>query len=601
MPEDQIDRFGTKDEALANARRLLGPDPQNAAMQAREVLDGDPGCAPAHRILGMALRRLGRADEARKSEESAIQLASVEPKLFEAAMALAENRLDDAERVLRPYLSENPDDAAALRMLAEIAARLRRFDAAQEYLQTCLVIAPDYRDAQRLLSAIRRRAPGPAQSGASVRGTIGVDELVDEDGATVTTTYESALGLYERAIDIFPHSHMNWLSYGHVLRTVGRQDEAAAAYRRAIVERPAFGEAWWALADLKTRQFVDADMTEMQRLLDGREAAEDRIPLHFALAKALEQKGAFQQSFEHYAAGNALQRQTDHHDRHAVSRHVDKTIALLDLNYFDQRHGAGFHTREPIFVLGLPRAGSTLLEQILSTHPLVEGTMELPDIPRLANMLGEGCSAGFEDSTYLDKLVSLDADELKRLGQSYIWSTGLRRTTDRPRFVDKMPNNWLHVGLILSILPNAKIIDARRHPLGCGFSNFKQHFARGQAFTYDLTDVGQFYADYARSMQHFDRVMPGRVCRLIYERLIEDPEQELRRVFEYLELDFDPACLRFYENKRAVRTASSEQVRRPINKEGVDQWRNFDPWLGELRQALGPIVDAYPDVPDELA
>lgn len=603
MTEVQLDRVGTKEEALDNAWRLLRNDPTSAAIQAREVINGDPECVKAHRILGMALRRTGDVAEARRSETTAINLAGINPRLFETAMALAENRLNDAEKFVRTHLDEDPGDPVALRMLAEVAVRMGHVDAARNYLKQCLAIAPDYAKARALREATERLPSQrvTANPSASARSTIGAERIIDDQGQPATTTLQDALDLHEAVVGLYQHTPQNWVSYGHVLRTVGRQKDAAAAYRRAIQEQPSFGEAWWALADLKTRSFDDADISEMARLLnDPATMYEDRVPLHFALAKALEQKGDYEESFEHYSSGNSLQGETEAHNRNAVTHHVSRSIEVFDQDYFTRRTGSGYDTREPIFILGMPRSGSTLLEQILATHPLIEGTAELPDIPQLADTLAGGGSAGFEDSSYLDNLVGMQADELKKFGQSYIWTTGFRRTTDRPRFLDKMPNNWLHVGLILSILPNAKIVDARRHPLACGFSNFKQHFAAGQAFTYDLANIGSFYRNYVRLMQHFDEILPGRVYRVIHEQLIDDPESELRRLFDYLELDFDPACLRFYENKRVVRTASSEQVRRPINREGVDQWRNFEPWLGELKEALGPLADFYPDVPDEI-
>jgi hypothetical protein len=244
----------------------------------------------------------------------------------------------------------------------------------------------------------------------------------------------------------------------------------------------------------------------------------------------------------------------------------------------------------------MPRAGSTLIEQILASHPEVEGTMELPDIPAIAKTLGKR-GAKDERSAYPECLASLAPDELRALGESYLETTRVQRKTDRPFFIDKMPNNWAHAGLIRVILPEAKIVDARRHPLACGFSNFKQHFARGQGFTYDLAELGTYYRDYVTLMAHFDAVQPGAIHRVIHEALVDDPETEVRRLLAYLGLPFDPACLAFHENDRAVRTASSEQVRRPLNREGFDQWRPFEPWLGPLTDALGPVLEAYPDTP----
>jgi len=372
-----------------------------------------------------------------------------------------------------------------------------------------------------------------------------------------------------------------------------------SAYRRAIQVRPAFGEAWWALADLKTHQLDNHDIHQLTNLIGDEISEQDRISLNFALGRALEQSGQFELSFRHYSEGNRLRAKDSKHDRDAVTRHVDESIAMFDEAYFRQRAGAGFGAPDPIFILGMPRAGSTLVEQILSSHPDVEGTMELPDIPALANWLGGGKAAGFVDSGYLEKLEALPIPELRKLGQGYLWGTGLRRQTNRPFFTDKMPNNWLHLGMILTILPNAKIVDARRHPMACGLSLFRQHFAKGQEFSYALPEIGAFYSDYVRMMCHFDRVVPGRVIRVIHEELVHDPEGGIRTLLAQLGRPFDERCLQFHANKRAVRTSSSEQVRRPISREGVDQWRSFEPWLGPLKQALGPVLDCYPKVPTQ--
>ena len=271
---------------------------------------------------------------------------------------------------------------------------------------------------------------------------------------------------------------------------------------------------------------------------------------------------------------------------------------LFTPRFFAEREGQGCAAPDPIFVLGMPRAGSTLIEQILASHSRVEGTMELPDVPALAKRLG-GRKLKSEDTAYPECLAGLSADDLRALGEEYLDRTRIQRKTGRPLFIDKMPNNWAHVGLIRLILPGARIIDARRHPLACCFSNFKQHFARGQGFSYDLAELGRYYRAYVGLMRHFDEALPGRIHRVIYERMIEDPEAEIRRLLDYLDLPFEPACLRFHENERAVRTASSEQVRQPINREGLDQWKPFDPWLGPLKNALGPVLASYPDAPEE--
>jgi hypothetical protein len=311
----------------------------------------------------------------------------------------------------------------------------------------------------------------------------------------------------------------------------------------------------------------------------------------------LEDAQAFEESFEHYRQGAALRRQELDYDPERGSEHVRRCKALFTAEFFAARSQAGSPAPDPIFVVGLPRAGSTLIEQILSSHSRVEGTMELPDILTIAARLG-GRRKRSETSAYPEVLAELSPDELTRLGEQYLERTNIQRKLGRPFFIDKMPNNFAHVGLIHLILPKAKIIDARRHPLGCCFSAFKQHFARGQAFTYDLEEIGRYYADYVELMAHFDAVLPGRVHRVIYEQMVADPEAEVRRLLDYCGLPFEDACLKFYETERAVRTASSEQVRQPIYTDAVEHWTNYEPWLGPLKAALGPVLEAYPSAPE---
>jgi hypothetical protein len=334
--------------------------------------------------------------------------------------------------------------------------------------------------------------------------------------------------------------------------------------------------------------FSADDLAAMEGALeDDALDAEDALHLHFALGRAHEDRGADEAAWTHYAAGNAQRSAELGHDPDRVTSLVDRSIALLDAPFFAVRSGQGDPAPDPIFILGMPRAGSTLVEQILASHPLVEGTMELPDLTSIVRTLGHG------NRNYPDVLANLGPDRLAELGQDYIERTRVHRHTDRPFFIDKMPNNWAYAGFIRLILPNAKIIDARRHPLACGFSNFKQHFARGQAFSYDLDHFGRYYADYVRLMAHLDRVQPGAVHRVIHERLVEDPETEVRNMLAALGLEFEPACLLFHENKRAVRTASSEQVRRPMSREGLDQYKRFEQHLGPLKAALGTALTQW--------
>jgi hypothetical protein len=323
---------------------------------------------------------------------------------------------------------------------------------------------------------------------------------------------------------------------------------------------------------------------------------DDQLHFHFALGKALEDRREFASSFEHYAAGAAMRRKVHPYSARATSEHVRRSRALYTAPFMQARRGQGYQAADPLFIVGLPRAGSTLVEQILASHSSVEGTMELPDIPSIVtDLLGDESATG--ESAYPECLALLKTEEMHALGKRYLSQTRIQRRTQKPYFIDKMPNNWLHVGLIHLILPNAKIIDVRRHPLACGLSCFKQHFARGQNFTYDLSDIGLYYRNYVELLAHMESVAPGCVYRVVYERLISDTETEVRRLLRYCGLPFEEQCLRFYETQRPVRTASSEQVRQPIYSGGVNHWQNFQPWLSPLEQSLGSVLARYPEVP----
>ncbi|MFL6758919.1 sulfotransferase [Sphingomonas sp.] len=508
-------------------------------------------------------------------------------------MALNENRLDVAERILKPHLKEDPFDAAAIRMLAELAARIGRWRDAENLLRRAVDLAPGWTAAKANLAMVLGRTGRPAEAMALLDDVVG--EEPDWAGhwnlkaATLGRLgdFEEAIGLYESVLERGPNQPRVWLSYGHMLKTIGRQADGIAAYRRAIEMQPTLGEAWWSLANLKTVKFDEDDLAAMREALRASHLSDgDRLHIDFALGKALHDAGRADEAFAHYARANALRPKAAPYDASRISGTVDRCIADFTSDAFAERSG-GCEAPDPIFIVGMPRAGSTLIEQILSSHSLVEGTAELPDMPALARKSG----------SYPGNILQFSADERRALGEEYLKRAGVQRRTDRPFFIDKLPNNWLFVPFIQLVLPNARIIDARRHPLGCCFSNFRQHFARGQDFTYDLADVGRYYADYVRLMAHIDAVLPGRVHRVIYERMVDDTEGEIRRLLDYCGLEFEPACLEFYNTDRAVRTPSSEQVRRPIYRDATEEWRAYEPHLQPLEEALGPVLDAYPDAP----
>ena len=514
------------------------------------------------------------------------------PRLVEAAVALNENRLDIAERLLKPHLKEDPFDVFAIRMLGELAARVGRWKDAEHLLRRAIELAPGWTSARANLAIFLGRIGRPAEAMELL------DDILAEEPDWVghwtlkaatharIGEFEEAITLYKSVLDQAPRQPKAWTSYGHMLKTVGQQAEGIAAYRQAIALRPTLGEAWWSLANLKTVRFDDTDVAAMEAALEASDLKdEDRLQLEFALGKALHDARRADEAFQHYSNANALRLKGQPYDAKDITEKVDRCIAEFTAEAFAKRTG-GCEAKDPIFIIGMPRAGSTLVEQILSSHSLVEGTSELPDIPAIGRRIG-----------YPRPALKLTERERRELGEEYLRRASVQRRTDRPFFIDKLPNNWLYVPLIQLILPNAKIIDARRHPLGCCFSNFRQHFARGQDFAYDLNDVGHYYADYVRLIAHIDRVLPGRVHRVIYEQMVDDTEGEVRALLDYCGLEFEPACLEFYKTERAVRTASSEQVRQPIYRDATEEWKPYEAFLGPLKESLGPVLDSYPEAP----
>ncbi|HJS91896.1 MAG TPA: sulfotransferase [Steroidobacteraceae bacterium] len=628
--------LGTLDVALTHASRLLAVKPAAAAEQADEILKIVPRQPQAMLILGLAraalgdvegsidaltravslrpdlpdawltladqLRARGDAESADRAYARYIKAATRDPRLLGAAAALCDNRIPEAEALLRAHLAQYPTDVAALRMLAEVAARLLRYSDAQRLLERCLELAPSFDAARHNYATVLNRQGKSAEALEQCARLLAKEPHNPSYRSLQAATsanlgnYAASTAAYESVLKQYPQQPKLWTSYGHTLRTTGNVPESIAAYRRALSLEPTLGEAWWSLANLKTFRFSEADVLAMREALARADLAEeDRMHFEFALGKALEDAASYEDSFTHYAAGNALRRKHHRHDREEMSRFVRRSKRLFTREFFAERAGAGIEARDPIFIVGLPRAGSTLIEQILGSHPLVEGTMELPQLPNIARSIAGPKQE--QEGMFLKRLAALSRDELRAHGERYLAETRIMRKTGAPFFIDKMPNNFMYVGLIHLILPNATIIDARRHPLGCCFSCFKQHFARGQWFSYGLEDLGRYYRDYVELMAHFDEVLPGRITRVFYENVVEDTETQVQRLLAACRLPFDPKCLRFHENERAVRTASSEQVRRPIFREGVDQWRHYEPWLEPLEQALGDVLTEYPSVP----
>ena len=576
---------------------------EDALSALRRAVELRPDMPDAWREIGDRLALKGDTEGAHAAYAQHIKASTKDPRLMSAAAALSENQIGRAELLLREHLKKYPTDVAAIRMLAEVAGRLGRYMEAENLLARCLELAPSFNGARyNYALALHRQAKYvPALQQVEM---LTAAEPHNSSYRNLKAVVLAMIGENRQSIDIYadilakdPDHPRIWASYGHALATAGRTADSVAAYRRAIALAPTFGEAYYSLANLKTFRFEDAELATMREHLAGFAINnDDRTHFHFAIGKALEDSRNFSDSFDHYEQGNKLRLARVGWDPTEITTLVQRSKALFTQEFFAAREDFGTPAADPIFIVGMPRAGSTLVEQILASHSSVEGTMELPDIMALAARLG-GKRARGEKSLYPEVLAGLTAEECRTLGEQYLEQTRIQRKTAKPFFIDKMPNNFLHIGAIRLLLPRARIIDARRHPMACCFSNFKQHFAQGQRYTYNLEHLGQYYRDYVELMAHFDEVAPGTVHRVIYENMVSDTEGEVRRLLEFCGLPFEAATLRFYENERAVRTASSQQVRQPIYREGIDQWRNFEPWLTPLRQSLGAVLDAYPDVP----
>ena len=565
-----------------------------------KVVAAMPDHPEAWRLLADHAAAVGDTDKSEAAHLKHLRCASQNPDLQKAAAAMIANKLPVAERLLKAYLKAAPTDVTAVRMLAEVAVRVGRNDEAQALLEYCLELAPGFSGARYNLAILLHRTN---QSNGALAE---VEKLLAEDpkrpgyrnlAAVVCSRigeYERSSEFYQSLLEEYPDNAKVWLSYAHVLKTEGKREQCEAAYRKAIERDAGFGEAFWSLANLKTFRFTPDDIKNMNSQV-ARDSLElsSRVQFHFALGKSAEDEGDHALSFEHYDSGNKLHRSDLNYQSQQNTARAERMKSRFTADFFRDRKGMGCTESGPIFIVGMPRAGSTLLEQILASHSMVEGTTELPDIITLAKELRSRATED-EAGVYDGVLARMSPAELEELGRQYLERTRIHRKTDKPFFIDKMPNNFLHIGLIQVSLPNARIIDARRHPLACCFSNFKQYFARGQSFSYSLEDVGHFYRDYVDLMDHYDAVLPDRIHRVIYERLVNDTEGEVRSVLDYCGLPFEEGCLRFFENKRPVRTASSEQVRQPIYQSGVEQWRHYDAFLAPLRDALGSALDEYP-------
>jgi tetratricopeptide (TPR) repeat protein len=543
--------------------------------------------------LEVLFRMAGRPADAHNAADQVAKLANLPRAIRSAFSMFADGEISAAEHIVRQYLLTHGDHIEGMRLLAQIGMKLDVTDDAELLLENVLLLAPDYHlaryeYAQALLTRHKH-----------VRARQEMEKLLEIDPnnrmyrtthATVCTgfgDYAQALPVYREILAETPDDPELHLSIAHALKTLGRTQEAIESYRAAAAVRPRYGEAYWSLANLKVYRFTDAEIAAMRA---GEAAAEvqpvDRYHLCFALGKALEDRGEYAESFAFYERGNALKKAECRYRPDPLERNARLQASVCTREFFAARQGVGAPGTSPIFIVGLPRSGSTLIEQILSSHSRVEGTMELADIPRLAQELKGRETVDAEAPRYPGVLAELTPEDFARLGERYLDETRVYRT-GKDFFIDKMPNNFRHLGLIHLMLPNAKIIDARREPIACCFSNYKQLFASGQQFTYSIADISRYYRMYVELMAHWTGALPGRILRVQHEEVVDDLEANVRRILEFCELEFEPGCIEFYKTARSVHSASSEQVRRPIYRAGVDHWRHYEPWLGPLRDALG--------------
>jgi tetratricopeptide (TPR) repeat protein len=525
------------------------------------------------------------------------------PELRAAATLLEQERFPAAIQLLKSFLKDRPNEPAALNLMAQAEICQGRDEQAEVLLARSLELEPDSIACRFHYACALFRAAKPLLAKPQLEQLLAREPrnpLFRRQMAALLETigdYAQCAALFAELVREHPNDARLWLHYGHALRGLGRSGDSIAAYRQAITADPSNGQAWWSLANMKIYRFSDADIARMVgELAKGTVSQENRTALNFALGKAFGDREQYAKSFDSYAKGNAIQRLSLKHDPEVLTSYVARCKTLFTPELFATGTASGATRRDPVFLVGMTRSGSTLVEQILASHSAIEGTRELTELSAVAKHI-ENDIAPSRRSRFPEILAELDDSELQALGERYLESVRPYLILGRPIFTDKMASNFVYIGMLQLILPNAKIVDVRRHPLACCWSNFSQLFANGQNYAYRLTDLARLYRDYVELMAHWDQVLPRKVHRIFYEKLVADPKAEIHRLLAYLNLPFEESCLRFHNNARAVSTASSEQVRTPIYKEGLDHWRNYEPWLGVLKSALGPVLNDYPAVP----
>jgi tetratricopeptide (TPR) repeat protein len=562
----------------------------------------NPALPASWSMLESLYRMTGQTGNAAVAAAHVAKLKTLPPDVVTATALFMDGELAQAEQLIRAFLLSNGHHVEAMRLLARIGIERDVLDDAQLLLEGVLDLVPEYHAARFDYAQVLSKRHMHQRAREQVEKLLEVDPT-DRNYRTLYAVTLVGLGLHDRAIELYrellPGAQQPaelHLSIAHALKTLGHRAEAVAEYRVAAAIGGGYGDAYWSLANLKTYRFEEEELRQMR----AAEAATstsvvDRYHLCFALGKALEDRQQYEGSYEYYARGNALKRSTSRYRPEIFELNTRLQIEVCTPAVFDRNKDGGAGAADPIFIVGLPRSGSTLLEQILASHSAIEGTQELADISRIVmDLQGRGRDAEHGDPRYPAVLAQMRAEDYRRLGEKYLSDTRVYRS-GKARFIDKMPNNFRHVGLIHLMLPNAKIIDGRREPMACCFGNFKQLFAHGQEFAYSIDDIARYYRTYLELMRHWDAVLPGRVLRVQHEDVVNDLEENVRRLLDYCELEFEPACVEFHKTERSVRTASSEQVRQPIYREGLDQWRHYEPWLGRLREALGDALTRYRD------
>ncbi len=562
----------------------------------------NPALPASWSMLEGLYRLCGDSDNAATAAAHVAKLKTLPREVITATGLFSDGELSAAEKIIRAFLLANGDHIEAMRLLARIGAALEVFDDAELLLEAVLARVPSYIAARHDYATVLLGRHKYAQALAELDKLLGVDPS-NRQYRTLHAAALVGLGDHARAVALYqdllrdaPPGSANaadlHLSIAHSLKTLGRGPDAIDEYRAAARERPGFGDAYWSLANLKTYRFTDAELTSMRAAeSDPLTRPADRYHLCFALGKAYEDRGEYSESWRYYGRGNELKRGESRYRPEVIELNTAKQKEVCTRDFFERRSGFGVASAAPIFVLGLPRSGSTLIEQILASHSAVEGTQELAEIPRYVLEL-HGRERNFESPRYPGVLPELPAAEFVRFADKYLNDTRVFRT-GKPRFIDKMPNNFRHVGFIYLMFPHAKIIDARREPMACCFGNLKQLFSRGQEFAYSVEDIGRYYRTYLELMEHWDAALPGRVLRVHHEDVVDDLERSVRNILDFCELPFEPACIEFHRTERSIRTASSEQVRQPIFREGLDQWRRYEAWLGPLRDVLGDALVRY--------